>query len=118
MLSPSESFTTYDRSRFFERLIFASPFKVIAIVDQRGEILETARAYVAPSFDVVGRSLQDFHRTAPVADFLRQIDKTLHFRQPSRIDANFYFSMNRYQQTYRILPYQEGRALLIANRIF
>jgi hypothetical protein len=117
-LPPSETFTAYDRSRFFGRLIQADPTKVIAIVDQRGAILETARAFIGPTFDVVGRSLEDFHRSAPHAALRRRIDETLHFHRPTRLDADFYFSMNRYRQTYRILPYREGRTLLIANRIF
>jgi hypothetical protein len=99
-------------------LLQATPKKVIAVVDQGGKILETARAKRAPTFNVVGRTLNNFHLSAPAAAFRRRIDETLHFRRPTRFDADFYFYFNRYRQTYRILPYREGRVLMIANRLF
>lgn len=95
-----------------------NPSKVAQVCDQYGYILGSIRPKQDPIVNPIGMSIRDFHLSTDVATIRRKIDETLNFNRPTRLDLSFYFSLRRFEQNYQILPYGEGQAIFIANRLF
>lgn len=95
-----------------------NPSKVAQVSDDGGQILASIRPNENPIVNPVGLSIADFHLSADVTTLRNKIDETLRFSRPSRADLHFFFSLRRYDQSYQILPYGQGRTIFIANRFF